>query len=282
MSDPRPSNDFVPDITLERYLLGELPGTEARRLEARIASDSVLKGRVEALEASNREILAELPAETFARSVQARLRRQQVEKAAEEALTQDIDGEESPRLSPGWRPIFASLGMLALLSLPTGLWLFGERTSGTVGSDAGTLIEETRIKGLEPQLAVFRRTTEGAEALHPGGKARPGDILRLGYQSGGFRYGAIFSVDGNGNVTRHWPAQGDEAGSLRGGEVLLPSAFKLDAAPGYERFFLVVSDGTFALNPLLEVLHAHRDIPSGRQPRNTRVVRFDVTKENGI
>jgi len=133
----------------------------------------------------------------------------------------------------------------------------------------------TRIKGLEPGLALFRRTPQGAEPLVPGSTVRAGDVLRVSYRPGGFAYGAIFSVDGNGSVTRHWPPAGDRAGRLARGETLLPGAFELDAAPDYERFYLFVSEQAFDLNPVLESLHAEKSPAL----RDLRMVRFDLLKE---
>ncbi|MCD6025165.1 MAG: ActD [Fibrobacteria bacterium] len=142
-----------------------------------------------------------------------------------------------------------------------------------------------RLKGLEPHLAIFRKTPAGSEPLHPGQKTRPGEVLRIGYQSAGFPYGAILSVDGNGNVTRHWPASGERAARLEGGEALLPSSFELDAAPDYERFYFVVSKKPFALDPLLRSLHEHESLPEPGKAlagKEIRIVRFELLKETGI
>ncbi len=138
---------------------------------------------------------------------------------------------------------------------------------------------DTRSKGLGPALALFRRTDRGAEALQPGAVVRAGDELRVGYRAGGFPYGAIFSVDGNGSVTRHWPPTGDSAGRLEPGEPLLPDAFRLDAAPDYERFYLLLSEKPFPLRPVLESLHAGK-LPGARD-QGLRAVRFDLLKDNG-
>lgn len=141
--------------------------------------------------------------------------------------------------------------------------------------------ESTRLKGrkdVQPTLALFRRTGAGAEPLKPGAPVRPGDVLRIGYRAAGRPFGAIFSVDGLGNVTRHWPLTGDRAARLGGGETLLPGAFELDDAPSYERFYLLVAEHEFDLKPLLESLHASR-VPA---EDGVDVIRFDLLKENGI
>lgn len=138
-----------------------------------------------------------------------------------------------------------------------------------------------RLKGKDhptPALALFRKTRDGSEPLRPGAKARPGDVLRIGYRTTGPSFGAIVSVDGRGNVTRHWPVEGDRAARLEPGEHLLPVAFELDAAPDYERFFLLISERDFPLRPVLESLHAAEppDPATG-----IRAVRFDLLKDNG-
>ncbi len=138
--------------------------------------------------------------------------------------------------------------------------------------------EATRLKGLEPSLALFRRTTSGAEPLKPGTAVKPGDVLRIGYRAAGRSFGAIFSVDGHGNVTRHWPLTGDRAARLAAGETLLPGAFELDDAPSYERFYLLVSDRAFDLKLMLESLHASQSPAEN----DVELIRFDLLKENGI
>jgi hypothetical protein len=167
-----------------------------------------------------------------------------------------------------------------------------ETPQGTPAESAelppASLVEDgIRLKGLEPNLAIFRKTDSGSEPMHPGEKARAGERLRIGYQAAGFPYGAILSVDGNGNVTRHWPASGETSGRLENGEALLPSSFELDAAPDYERFYFVVSKRSFALDPLLQSLRENESLPDPKKIKSireseTRIVRFDVLKESGI
>ena len=100
--------------------------------------------------------------------------------------------------------------------------------------------------------------------MHAGSPARRADVLQLGYAAGTAKYGVIFSVDGRGTVTWHLPA-GYGAGPRQSpllemqGEVILPSAYELDDAPGYERFFLVYSPNPF---DLAQIAQAARSIAS--------------------
>jgi hypothetical protein len=52
----------------------------------------------------------------------------------------------------------------------------------------------------------------------------------------------MFSIDGRGTVTRHFPLEKLESVRLEPkGEVSFPTSYQLDDAPGFERFILVTS-----------------------------------------
>src|SRR5262245_49445475 len=201
----------VPDVTLERFRLRELPPAEMLRIERRLQADLELRNRIDALARSDEALAAQHPSGRIARRVIERI------------------GANQPR-----RPAAKPLGRLVLASaLGAGLiaaalaqpW---SRPQPAVSSDA--------IKGLEPTLTVYRRTAHGSETLADGAPARAGDLLLLGYVSAGRRYGVILSIDGAGVVTMHLPAKGGAAAPLRAGEiVLLDQAYELDDAPAWER-----------------------------------------------
>ncbi|MEO0603461.1 MAG: hypothetical protein AAF211_18630 [Myxococcota bacterium] len=80
----------------------------------------------------------------------------------------------------------------------------------------------------------------GVRSLPDGALLGEGDTIQVGYWvTGG--HTAILSVDGRGVVTTHLPAPGEAIPWLarRG---VLDHGFRLDDAPDYERFFLVVDD----------------------------------------
>jgi hypothetical protein len=310
----------ISDLKLERYALGELPPAERHAIETRLRTDPALRERLSALESSNAAILRETPPEAFAARLQARRRR----LAAEASVTRP--SRSFGAWKPVLGSLALVLPLLAILALPTAIHSprsvsetpapSSPVPDGTEGAGADHAMETTpqapahspaapasetspdlasatppddgiRLKGLEPHLAIFRKTNNGSEPLHPGEKARAGELLRIGYQAGGFPYGAILSVDGNGNVTRHWPASGERAGRLENGEALLPSSFELDEAPDFERFYFVVSKRPFALDPLLKSLRENETLPDVKNIRairesEARIVRFEILKETGI
>lgn len=235
---------WVPELVLERFRLGELPEAEAERLRERLRSDAALRGRLEALDASDREIRRLHPPGWLANAARSRV-------AARSGAR-----SRGPRRHPWLAPAaLAAAATLAAVALPRVL----EPPEGRPGAAHGGVEADpsVRTKGLRPHLALFRRMPDGSESLADGAVASPGDVIRVGYRAAGERYGAIVSLDGRGAVTRHLPLAGDEAVPLKsGGTVLLDQAYELDDAPRFERFYFVTSAQPF---PLLPVLQAVRD-----------------------
>ena len=94
-------------------------------------------------------------------------------------------------------------------------------------------------------------------------------MLQLSYTAGEAKYGVIFSVDGRGSITWHMPA-GYRGGSRSApaldaqGQVVLPSAYELDDAPAFERFFLVYSSVPFDVGDVERAARALSS-PAGRR-----------------
>ena len=69
--------------------------------------------------------------------------------------------------------------------------------------------EGNRVKGLRPSLTLYRKTSEGSEALETGARVRAGDVRPTGLSIRGARAtGRSLSIDGRGVVTRHLPKTG--------------------------------------------------------------------------
>jgi anti-sigma factor RsiW len=214
----------VPDLFLERYLLGELPEDERGRIERLLELEPELRGRLEALKLSEAETTRRYPAPEMADRVRGRLRVMAAERS-------NVSG----RRSWWW---FVPGVAAATLALAVGL---------SVIHPPG-LSDEVRLKGAQPALVVFRKTPSGSERLEPGSPARPGDLIRVGYRAAGQSFGVIVSTDGRGRVTQHLPRSGERAARLEaGGTVLLDFSYELDDAPRWERFYLVTGDEPFGL-----------------------------------
>jgi hypothetical protein len=258
---------LVPDWQLELFRLGELPPDWMKSIARAAEEDEAVRKRLEALDRDSATILAELPPRVAGARIRARL-----EAPAARAF---------PRL-PGWWEGLAAAFALAVVSggaavLPRAVEIFSSRRPG---------LEETRLKGLRPRLFVFRQTEAGAEALEPGSRAGPDDVLQLAYQSAGHRYGAIVSIDGRGVTTRHLPERGGQASELvSGAPMALSTAYRLDEAPRFEVFYLVAADEPFGLAVVeaaaLKVSRTGKAV--GRLPLGERFSQYSVVirKEQG-
>ncbi len=239
----------VPDLILEQYALGELPPAEEKRFRAAMESDPEIARRLKAIEESNAAILERHSPERMADSIRSRL------ESAESG--RDADDIERFRPSAGARAI-SSLARRASFPIAAALLVLAGALIVRPGQDSAISgAEVTRAKGGRASLYVYRKTPSGSEELPDGALASRSDLVQLSYTSGGARYGAILSIDGRGTVTFHLPraysggaAQAPELESRP--HAALDSAYELDDAPAFERFFLVISDKPFSLSELYE------------------------------
>jgi anti-sigma-K factor RskA len=246
----RKEHSRIPDLKLERFLLGELDPEEADRIQNELNSDETLQRRVEELRRSNQELLERYPAPWMASEIRRKLE-------TPTPLSQRAT-KRAARLSFWPIPALSMAAAVVAIMLLSPPW---EWRSGT--GEQPVPIVSTRIKGLDPQILLFRKTETGSERLENGAKTREHDLVLIRYEAAGRAFGVIFSIDGRGAVTRHFPLEGSEAVQLeQDGAVSLDFSYELDDAPRWERFFFVTSDSTFDLDI---VFGAAQDLVSGRQ-----------------
>ncbi|HJP34074.1 MAG TPA: hypothetical protein QGF95_26295 [Candidatus Latescibacteria bacterium] len=255
-TDDRPTP--VPMWKLERFVLGELPAEELALLRDRVEADADLCRQVETLRQGDADVRLQYPAPWMARQILAR--------AAGVAPARSRWKQIRWSLAP-----VAAVALLAIVALP------GLRDG-----------ESTRIKGPGASLTVHRRTADGSEGLRDGSTAQMGDLIRLQYVAAGAAYGAILSVDGRGAVTRHLPLQGDTSPRLEtGGITPLETAYELDDAPRWERFFLVTGMQPFSIETVTAAARAAAvesktgpapeslDLPEGLEQSALTLIKLD-------
>jgi len=210
----------LPDYLLERLALGELPEEEARAAQEQLAREPDGAQRLSDLRVSDAELLARHPPQAVVREIERRQRAVIV---------------RLPRRRAAW--LAASAGVFAAVVLAVLL---------------RPAPEQTWIKG-DAALLVYRSRGTEVEQLQNGAIAKAGDTVQLAYVRARQAYGAIISVDGAGRVTLHLPERdGDAARLVRDARTELPHAYELDAAPEFERFFLITSDSPFPVSIALD------------------------------
>lgn len=247
---PRPQPASWPDWKLERYLLGELPAAEARRLEADREGDADLARRVQSLAAEHQALRASHPAGPMAAGIARRLRATQAAPAS--AATARAPRFAWPRLpAPVWAPALGMILLLALIPFTPYSPFLPSGDAGKVTPEDGGGERLKGLKGFKPRLLLHRKAPEGSVLLRDGERVRSGDLIQIQYESAGRAQGALYSLDAEGKVTRHLPDRGDRSAALEtgraGGPVALAFAYELDDAEGWERFFLIASDRPFDL-----------------------------------
>ena len=238
--------EFLSDLTLERYLQGELPADQSRKILEEAERNDVLAKRIASLKESNRDILTTHPPNRMVREIQARLILEREENEGERKRT----GNRAFRYAAIVLPAAAAVLFLITLS-PV-------REALKPVSAAGSS-EITRMKGMDPYLLIYRKEKDGIQRLESGDQARQHDVLQLSYVVGGSSFGVIFSIDGRRVITRHYPAEDwtsmTASPELEGSrEISLPFAYELDDAPGFERFVFLSSTESFAMKPVARAI----------------------------
>lgn len=223
----------ISDLKLEKYRLGELSSRETKEMDGLLEQDEDLKRRLEDLKTSDAKILEQYKPAFMAGKIEKKLEREENLTSYNKRSFRQMFGVILPLLAGA---------ALAVIFIPVLL----------INFKFGDLGGETRIKG-KTSLMVYRKTATGEEPLKDGDLARKGDILQLAYASGMKKYGVIFSIDGKGNLTWHFPASLQEDTRLQAGKMtLLPESYELDDAPAFERFFFIASDSRLVLSNIVK------------------------------
>jgi hypothetical protein len=224
-----PNHRCLPQIAIERYLLGELEGP------ARLAVESAVGTCAEC-----RRALAETRADEAAfplRRVPERVRALWVE----------------PRRRPWARIALVAAPVAVAAAVALALVLPGLARPGNgeyvAAFDKDARRTRTRIMGgaSSPagglRLGFYRQGARGGEMGESGDLLGAGDRIQFWYDAPRSAPAVLVGIDGRGTVTRYFPADGPGPAALREGRGrLIDASVVLDDAPSFERFFLCAGD----------------------------------------
>ena len=245
---------MIPDWKLERFLTGDLPEEEMNKLRELEAQDAVFANRVKMLREDNKAILSKLPFEALAANLGT---------ATEAAGSAANAAENAAKNAPRFTLVKFAVAAMFIFAVAM-VAFFAQRETSVmnerVGSDVANVNgsqntqvalaeneSDTRIKGLDARMEVWKKTPTGIVQLNDLDSVGEGDEIQLRYAVPEKCFGLLFSMDGNGALTLHM-GDGVKAIELAPGKMnSLPFAYKLDDAPYFEKFFFVTSPKEFAV-----------------------------------
>ena len=264
---------MIPDWKLERFLTGDLPDEEMNMLRELEATDVVFANRVKMLREDNKAILNKLPFETLAgKLADVAYFAENADAAGTANVANSIDSANVAGRANAAKNVltisFVKFAAAAVLVLAVALVAFmvqretvvaggnaagnGDDVAAVDGSQNTQVAfaetqSDTRIKGLDARMEVWKKTDAGIVQLQDLDEVREGDEIQLRYAVPEKCFGLLFSMDGNGALTLHM-GDGVKAIELTPGKMnSLPFAYKLDDAPYFEKFFFVTSPKEFAV-----------------------------------
>ncbi|MDD5067784.1 MAG: hypothetical protein PHF84_12130 [bacterium] len=239
-------NNIIPDLLLERFICGEVSGREKRLIEDRLRTDPDLQKRLHLLNNSDKTIRLEYPSGQMAEKIKARY-----EKSFKEEATEP-HGTGWPLV---WMPLLRYLAPAAvciLILVLAGPALYREYFCASI---------KTTIKGSD-KLCIFRQKGNKSEILKNNDLVRKGDVLQLAYLSEEDGHGVIFSLDGRGNLTLHYPYGVKGSSELVKSRItLLKESYRLDDAPRFEVFFFITSQQDLSVKEVLKKAGSLRQEP---------------------
>jgi hypothetical protein len=254
-------NIFIPDITLEQYLLNELPDKKKKEIDVISREHPEILDRIENIRKSDINILAEYPAEKISGLIRGRIDASEKEKHSGFKLTDGHGKKKSTSSKRIKRYILPCMGIAAVIA-----FIFIMPELNRPFNPQNTVHNGDRIKGNESALYVYRKNGGSVDYMKNGSIAKKGDLLQVAYMTQKDKYGIIVSIDGRGSVTLHYPAEKDYSTKLdTGKKVLLQNAYELDDAPDFERFFFISSESKLDMSDVNDVLNTARSISGNRE-----------------
>lgn len=231
-------HETVSELTVERYVLRELPPDQQAAMLARLTHDTELQTRVARLVENNAAVLRAYPPDREAAAIKARL-------------------HASPKVRPQrprWPQISAVCGALAMAAVL--IWLVP-----FLRAPAPPDLIGDRLKGDASVMTVERVDGEGhARPLKNNATVEAGDVLRI-QLSNTSGYFVVIALDGAGGITLIYPDSASAQAGKRSPSdaATLPLTYTLDAAPSFERLIWVRAPRPFAADTVLQAARALTD-----------------------
>jgi hypothetical protein len=243
MSEKDKYQNTITDWILERYILEELPSDIQEQLTLKLEVDKELEKRLQKILNSNNEILENLSPEEVKIEVYRRF-----ENLSKKNYRKKIKKNLFLSLAPAFVMVLLIITFLPIYQNITHEDIHktfiekDENINIAWSNEKKHLNNNVRQKGLRPYLLFFKKDKNKNIKLKDDALLKGGNSIQVKYISGNKKYGVIFSIDGNGVITLHFPEDKNKIGILEKKETALKLAFQLDNAPHFEKFFFITSN----------------------------------------
>jgi hypothetical protein len=264
----------ISDLLMERYNLGEVTAQEKQLVEDELKGSNcdALGKKLADLKKSDADIKKRFSKEIVFAKISIDANKTTGETGGAEYYTKYgiNNNADKSKINTKFSPVFGSYfkytkfaafaaAVIILLALPllasrAGIFKSSISNSGTEIAFAENPNATERAKGnlqqqlQDSELTLFLKSSNAAIELENNAKVKEGDTVQLAYSVQNKCYGVLFSIDGRGVVTLHYPSESNannlnpESTELAAGKLtLLEEAYTLDDAPLYETFYFVTS-----------------------------------------
>lgn len=216
----------IPQHILEAINCGEVPAEKYYSLYGQTELDAALAE----LKKSDEEILSKYPTLNI---------------AARSAAKAKVSRSSIYR----WSGIGFAAAAALLLVVGAGLKTSTPATKPMTEQAASSIRQKGSADPNAPQLFIYRKNGEDAELLKNKAEVKEGDELQLAFNTNGNSNVLIFSLDGSGNVTNHYPQNKLQSATVNptSGTTYLDYSYELDDAPAYEVFVIIAADKPFSI-----------------------------------
>jgi len=251
------TNKQIKTWELERYLLGELPPSRMEEISQLIHKSPDLDKEIDDFKQANIEVLEQHPLETM----------------LPEILKKYEENRQRARIRERTRPFTLKRLLYATPVLVSALILvFVVFFKDSTGPGSIRIKGEESLDLTKTQVIIYRKSNSEIELLHNRDQAKAGDLLQLGYAPAGMTHGVILSIDGDGVVTLHYPESRDGSSLLKQERKnLLSSAYELDNAPDFERFFFITALEEINVEEVLKIAEALARSPALARTDNLKL-----------
>lgn len=234
----------IPEYILEAINCGEKNACDFYEKYGKTEVDLALSE----LKKSDEEILEKIDSDAFYSAVNSRIKNNDKNKDQKKDFKSKYFNVQ--KIVP-----FAVAAVLVVAILP-GIVKNTQKSYTSTEFEIGTQNDSVRVKGAKTnrsKLSLYQQTKDGIVLLKNNAKVHNGDLIQLAYNSGK-KYGLIFSIDGNQQVTNHFGTSKFEALEMLSKLTYLDYSYELDDAPDYEIFIMITGDRPFEIEYVIEEL----------------------------